>query len=122
MTLNGESLWQAIKKAVKSALFSESAWDSADKEVRKRLKKMNEAKRLDKNEYKAGFGDPISLALIFAGGLLLGSVFGHGVKTRSITTEINIRESRDIVVMVDGQKVEVSGSGGVSVPLTGGGK
>ena len=50
---------------------------------------------------------------------LIGGVLGNGVKTRSITTEVNIKDSRDIVVTVDGQRVEVSGSGGVAV---GGGK
>lgn len=80
-------------------------------------KKMT-AKEPSKGHNKAGLADPVSLALIFAGGMLLGCVFGHGVNTRSIV--VNIEKSHDITVK--DLKVEVSGSGGVSVPLTGGGK
>ncbi len=116
MTLNGESLWGAICKAVKSALFTESAWDKADKEVRKRLKEMAKPKEMTRDQYKGGFADPVSMALIFAGGLLLGSLVGHGIVTRSIV--VNVEDSKDVTI--SGLRVEVSGSGGVSVPITGG--
>lgn len=44
----------------------------------------------------------------------------HGITTRSVVTTINV-EARGTnittTVFVDGQRVEVSGSGGVSIPL-----
>lgn len=87
-----KDLWGIIKEKAKRSLFQESVWD------------------------KAGLADPVSLAIIFAGGLILGSVFGSGVNTRSIV--VRVQDSKN--VHIENLKVEVSGSGGVSVPITGG--
>lgn len=44
----------------------------------------------------------------------------HGITTRSVVTTVNIEAKGTNIlttVFVDGQRVEVSGSGGVSIPL-----
>ena len=114
MTLNGESLWGAICKAVREKLWTPANVEKAGKVVYDAAVK--KSKEMTRDQYKGGFADPVSMALIFAGGLLLGSVFGHGVVTRSIV--VNVKDSKDVTI--SGLRVEVSGSGGVSVPITGG--
>jgi len=70
-------------------------------------------KVLTKLRDKKGFADPVSLALIFAIGVLLGSM---SVTTRSVI--VNLNDSPG--ARVENIRVDVSGSGGVSVPMVGG--
>lgn len=128
MTLNGESLWGAIWKAVKEKVLTPSNIRKAGEEAKKLADKAaekREAKLMDKNEYKAGLADPVSLALIAGVCLLFGVVFGHGVTTRSIVIQQTVRVDGNgnvVTVTAATNTVGVSGSGGVSVPITGGGK
>jgi hypothetical protein len=72
---------------------------------------------------RTGLADPVSLAVIFVAGLILGSL---QVTTRSIPVNVTVKQSDSTnctnIVSISGQRVEVSGSGGValSVPVTGG--
>jgi hypothetical protein len=76
-----------------------------------------------KTDSRAGVADPVTLALIFVVGVILGSLH---VTTRSIPVTVTIKQSDSTnctnVVLISGQKVEVPGSGGVAltVPATGG--
>ena len=142
-------LWKIIKDKSKAALLSESTWDKADKEVRKRLDGMRDKavvkacatcgwdasgcthpdkatgcgpKLENWKGSKSGLADPVSLAIVAGVCLLFGVVFGHGVTTRSIIVNQTVRISGDsnTVVMVSNTNViDVSGSGGVSIPVSG---
>lgn len=68
---------------------------------------------------KSGEITIITLAIVAVCCGVLGSVFSHGIKTRSITVEVHSyagTNSTNIITIQD-QKIEVSGSGGVSVPV-----
>jgi hypothetical protein len=76
-----------------------------------------------KGAAKSGLADPVSLLIVAALGMVLGSVFSSGVNTRSIVhrSQISITGSSNVVSVCFGSNtVDVSGSGGVSVPVTGG--
>lgn len=102
-------LWTWIVEKLLTAKNQKRAIEQIDKALLKLREKATE---------KKGLADPVSLAIIFAGGMLLGSVFGHGVTTRSVI--VNLNDSPG--ARVENLRVDVSGSGGVSVPMVGGSK
>ncbi len=125
MTLNGESIWGAIKKAWREKVCTPANVEKAGKiAYDAAIRKADDMKHkeMTKDEYKAGLADPVSLAIVAGVCLLFGVVFGHGVTTRSIIVNQTVRVDGNgnvVTVTATTNTVEVSGSGGVSIPVQG---
>ena len=106
-----KKLWTPANRA--------KALDALSKEAAKLAEK-------EKTSGKAGLADPVTIAVVALVCGLLGGVFSSGVNTRSIVhrSQITVKDSPNATVFVDfgSNTVEVSGSGGVSIPVSGGGK
>lgn len=110
------SKWTDLAKIAWSKLWTPAnkakALDVAAKEVQKIA---------DREKGKCG-DISIAIAVCIAVSFVFGIVFGKGgVKTRCAIqqTEINIKGSSNVVYVVNGTNiVDVSGSGGVSIPVS----
>lgn len=118
-------LWKIIKAKVLTPSNVEKAgkavYDASIKEAAK-MRKPDPAPTAD--QYKSGLADPITLAVVAIVAGLLGGVFSSGVNTRSIVhrSQVTVKDSPGAVVHIEfgTNTVEVSGSGGVSIPVSGG--
>lgn len=78
-------------------------------------------KEMTKDQYKSG-EVTIVVAACIALSFICGIFFGKGgeVNTRSYVTKVNMTNCTNCVVVVSTNRLDVSGSGGLSLPITGG--
>ena len=114
------NIWKWIKGKLVTAGNIRRAGEAARKLAER------EARKLDKNEYKAGeivIGTAAFIVMVVVLPFV-GWVSRGGLITRSIPVTVSIEQKNSTnctnIVTVSGQKVEVSGSGGVSIPMGGG--
>lgn len=84
----------------------------------KEAKKMRD-REMTKDQYRSG---EVAIALCLTVAFVCGIFFGKGGKviTRSYVTEVNMTNCTNCVVVVATNRLDVSGSGGLSLPITGG--
>jgi hypothetical protein len=115
--------WKDLWNIIKAKVLTDKNIDK----LAERLKKLK-AKGLTADQYKSGeivIGTAAFIVMVVVLPFV-GWVSRGGLITRSIPVTVSIEQKNSTnctnIVTVSGQRVEVSGSGGVSVPLTGGGK
>ena len=117
--MNWKQLWAKIWTPANKAKAIDAGIKAAQK-----LKD----KQLSKDQYKAGeivIGTAAFIVMVVVLPFV-GWVSRGGLITRSIPVTVSIEQKNTTnctnIVTVSGQRVEVSGSGGVSIPMSGGGK